>query len=143
MGLAATGDLSADTREGRIICEEMKAIGVNWLFGPMADINNNPDNPVINIRSFGADPMRVGEFVSPFTNGVRSAGCLSPLKYFPGHGDTATDSHIGLSALPINRAHLDSVELVPFKAAINSGVDAVMTAHVAVPKVGEPGSGIP
>lgn len=135
MGLAAAGDLQAATREGKIICREMRAIGVNWLFGPVADINNNPDNPVINIRSFGADPHRVGEFVTSFSRGIREAGCLSTLKHFPGHGDTATDSHIGLSVVPIDRARLDSVELVPFKMGIDSGVDSVMTAHLAVPKV--------
>ena len=135
MGVAAAGDVSAANREGRIICEEMRAIGVNWLFGPVADINNNPDNPVINIRSFGADPRMVGEYASSLSKGVKDAGCLATLKHFPGHGDTATDSHIGLSVVPLDRARLDSVELVPFRMAIENGVDSVMTAHVAVPKV--------
>ena len=135
MGVAASGDVSAAQRQGKIICEEMRAIGANWLFAPVADINNNPDNPVINIRSFGADPKRVGEFVAALSGGVKEAGCLSTLKHFPGHGDTATDSHIGLSVVPLERARLDAVEFVPFRAGIDSGVDSVMTAHLAVPKV--------
>ncbi len=135
MGVAAGGDVSAAFRQGKIICEEMRAIGANWLFAPVADINNNPDNPVINIRSFGADPQRVGEFVQAVSRGVREANCLSTLKHFPGHGDTATDSHIGLSVVPLDRARLDAVEFVPFQMGIDGGVDAVMTAHLAVPKV--------
>jgi len=135
MGLAATGDVEAARRQGRIICEEMRAIGVNWLFAPVVDINNNPDNPVINIRSFGADPRKVGEFGSALVRGVREANCLSTLKHFPGHGDTATDSHIGLSVVPIDRQRLDSIELVPFRMAIEAGADSVMTAHVALPNI--------
>jgi beta-N-acetylhexosaminidase len=135
MGVGATGDVSAAHRQGRIICEEMRAIGVNWLFAPVVDINNNPDNPVINIRSFGADPQRVGEFGAALVKGVREGNCLSTLKHFPGHGDTATDSHIGLSVVPIDRQRLDSVELVPFRMAIEAGADSVMTAHVAMPKI--------
>lgn len=135
MGVAASGDVQAAYRQGKIICEEMRAIGANWLFAPVADINNNPDNPVINIRSFGADPNKVGEFVTALSRGVKDGGCLSTLKHFPGHGDTATDSHIGLSVISSDRARLDSVEIVPFKMAIDGGVDSVMTAHLAVPKV--------
>ena len=135
MGVAASGDVSAAFRQGKIICEEMRAIGANWLFAPVADINNNPDNPVINIRSFGANPKKVGEFVAALSNGVKSENCLSTLKHFPGHGDTATDSHIGLSVISADRAHLDAVELVPFKMGIAAGVDSIMTAHLAVPKV--------
>jgi beta-N-acetylhexosaminidase len=135
MGVAAAGDPQAAYNQGRIICEEMRAIGANWLFGPVVDVNNNPDNPVINIRSFGADPARVGEFAAAEVRGVREAGCLATLKHFPGHGNTATDSHIGLSVIQANRAELDATEIVPFKKAIAAGVDAVMTAHLAVPNV--------
>jgi beta-N-acetylhexosaminidase len=134
MGVAASGDVQAAYRQGKIICEEMRAIGANWLFAPVADINNNPDNPVINIRSFGANPQKVGEYVSALSRGTQEAGCLSTLKHFPGHGDTATDSHIGLSVISADRARLDAVELVPFKTAIAGSVDSVMTAHLAVPK---------
>jgi beta-glucosidase-like glycosyl hydrolase len=122
MGVSASGDVSAAFRQGKIICEEMRAIGANWLFAPVADINNNPDNPVINIRSFGADPQRVGEFVSAVSRGVREANCLSTLKHFPGHGDTATDSHIGLSIVPLDRARLDAVEFVPFRMGIEQAL---------------------
>ncbi len=135
MGVAAAGDVNAAYNQGKIICEEMRAIGGNWLFAPVADINNNPDNPVINIRSFGADPTRVGEFVSAEARGAREANCLATLKHFPGHGNTATDSHIGLSVISANRADLNSTEIVPFKAAIESGVESIMTAHLAVPNV--------
>ncbi|MCU1290822.1 MAG: Beta-glucosidase-like glycosyl hydrolase [Acidobacteria bacterium] len=135
MGVAATGDVGAAYNQGKIICEEMRAIGGNWLFAPVADINNNPDNPVINIRSFGADPQKVGEFVSAEARGVRDANCLATLKHFPGHGNTATDSHIGLSVISADRKQLDATEIVPFKAAIASGAESIMTAHLAVPNV--------
>jgi beta-N-acetylhexosaminidase len=135
MALGATGDVQAAYDQGRIICSEMRAIGVNWLFAPVVDINNNPDNPVINIRSFGEDPRKVGEFGAALARGVKASNCLATLKHFPGHGDTATDSHIGLSVVPIDRARLDAVELVPFKMAIAAGADSVMTAHVAMPKI--------
>lgn len=135
MGVAATGDVSAAYRQGKIICEEMRSIGVNWLFAPVADINNNPDNPVINIRSFGANPQKVGEFVASAVRGVREANCLATLKHFPGHGNTATDSHIGLSVISANRGELEATEFVPFKSGIAAGVDSIMTAHLAVPNV--------
>ena len=135
MGLGASGDVQAAYRQGKIIAEEMRAIGVNWLFAPVADINNNPDNPVINIRSFGANPEKVGEFASALAKGVHDGGALATLKHFPGHGDTATDSHIGLAKISADKTHLEAVELVPFRAAIGGGVDSVMTAHLAVPNV--------
>ncbi len=135
MGVAAAGDVRAAYNQGKIICEEMRAIGANWLFAPVADVNNNPDNPVINIRSFGADPSKVGEFVAAEVRGVRDANCLATLKHFPGHGNTATDSHIGLSTISANRAALNATEIAPFKQTIEQGVDSIMTAHLAVPNV--------
>lgn len=141
MGLGATGDTKAAYRQGAILCDEMRAIGVNWLFGPVADLNNNPDNPVINIRSYGADPAKAAEFVVAVSQGLQSRNCMSTLKHFPGHGDTASDSHIGLSVVDVDQKRLDEVELVPFKAAIDKGADSVMTAHVTVPKV--TGDGLP
>ena len=135
MGVAAAGDPRAAYAQGRVIAEEMRAIGVNWLFAPVADINNNPDNPVISIRSFGEDPARVAAFVSEAVRGVRDGGALSTLKHFPGHGDTATDSHIGLATIRADRARIDRIELVPFRAGIRAGTDAVMTAHVALPEM--------
>jgi beta-N-acetylhexosaminidase len=135
MGVAAAGDPQAAYLQGKIIAQEMRAMGVNWLYAPVADINNNPDNPVINIRSFGEDPARVAAFVAAEVRGVRDGGALATVKHFPGHGDTATDSHIGLATIKVKRKRLDEVELIPFKAAIAAGVDSVMTAHVAVPEV--------
>jgi beta-glucosidase-like glycosyl hydrolase len=135
MALGATGDTEAAYRQGKVIAEEARAIGVNWLYGPVADINNNPDNPVINIRSFGEDPRRVAEFVAAMVRGIRDGGALATAKHFPGHGDTAVDTHIGMAAIRADRARLERVELVPFRAAIAAGVDSVMTAHVALPDV--------
>jgi beta-N-acetylhexosaminidase len=135
MGVAAAGDPRAAYRQGLVTAREMRAIGVNWLLAPVADINNNPDNPVISVRSFGENPRRVAEFVTEFVRGVRDGGALSTVKHFPGHGDTATDSHIGLATIHADRARLERIELVPFRAAVKAGVDAVMTAHVAVPGV--------
>lgn len=135
MGIGASGDVQAAYRQGKIIAEEMRAIGVNWLFAPVADINNNPDNPVINIRSFGANPEKVGEFANALAKGARDGGALATLKHFPGHGDTATDSHIGLAKISQTKSQLEAVELVPFRTAINGGVDSVMTAHLALPNV--------
>ncbi|HEV2861968.1 MAG TPA: glycoside hydrolase family 3 N-terminal domain-containing protein [Pyrinomonadaceae bacterium] len=135
MGVAAAGDPRAAYEQARTTAEEARALGVNWLFGPVADINNNPDNPVINVRSFGEDPRRVAEFVAASVRGARDGGALSTVKHFPGHGDTAVDSHIGLPTIRADRARLERVELVPFRAAIEAGVDAVMTAHVALPSV--------
>ena len=135
MALGATGDTEAAYRQGKVIAEEARAIGVNWLYGPVADINNNPDNPVINIRSFGEDPRRVAEFVAAMVRGIRDGGALATAKHFPGHGDTAVDTHIGMAAIRADRARLDAIELVPFRAAIGAGVDSVMTAHVALPDI--------
>lgn len=135
MGVAAAGDPRAAYEQGKITAQEARAIGVNWLFGPVADLNNNPDNPVISVRSFGEDPRRVAEFVAAAVRGTREGGALSTVKHFPGHGDTAVDSHIGLPTIGADRARLDRLELVPFRAAIAAGVDSVMTAHIALPKL--------
>lgn len=135
MGLGATGDTDAAFRQGKIICEEMRAIGVHWFFGPVADLNNNPDNPVINIRSYGANPNKVGEMVAAISKGLQEKNCLSSLKHFPGHGDTATDSHIGLASINVDKKRLNSLELIPFKKGIEQGADSVMTGHLIVPQV--------
>ncbi len=136
MAYAAAGDLEAVRRLGRATAREARAMGVHWIFAPVADVNNNPDNPIINIRSFGEDPARVAAFARAFIEGAHSdpaARVLVTAKHFPGHGDTATDSHLGLGVVEAERARLDAVELVPFRAAIEAGVDAIMTAHLAVP----------
>jgi beta-N-acetylhexosaminidase len=133
MAIGATGRLEYAEAFGRITGEEARAIGVHWNFFPVADVNSNPDNPIINTRSFGEDPQQVGDFVSAYIRGAHSAGLQTTAKHFPGHGDTATDSHLGLAQVTGDRARLDSVELPPFRKAIEAGVDSVMVAHVSVP----------
>jgi len=141
MAIGAAGSEELSYQEGAITAREARALGVHWIFAPVMDVNNNPDNPVINIRSYGEDPQLVARLGSAFIRGARDYGVLTTAKHFPGHGDTATDSHIGLAVIPADRARLDALELVPFRSAIAAGVDAVMTAHIAVPQVtGEPGT---
>lgn len=136
MGLAATGDPKNAYIAGNIIAQESRAIGINWIFAPVADVNNNPDNPVINTRSFGEDPIQVGNFAAAFSQGIHDGGAIATLKHFPGHGDTAIDSHMGLPSIPVDMARLEKIELVPFKIGIAAGVESVMVAHVTVPKIG-------
>lgn len=133
MAIGATGNLKYAEDFGRITAEEARAVGVHWNFFPVADVNSNPDNPIINTRSFGSDPQQVGDFVEAYIRGAHSAGMLVTAKHFPGHGDTATDSHLGVAQVSGDRARLDSVELPPFRKAIEDGVDAIMVAHVTVP----------
>ena len=136
MAFAAAGDPALTRYEGEVTAKESRAIGVHWVFYPDADVNNNPDNPIINIRSFGENPQVVARNVEAFIEGAESdrrARVLSTAKHFPGHGDTATDTHLGLATITADRQHLDQVELVPFRAAIAKGVDSVMTAHISVP----------
>lgn len=135
MAVAATGDTQWARKQGESTAIEARAIGVNWLYAPVADINNNPDNPVINTRSFGEDPQTVSAFVRAFIEGAQRAGALATAKHFPGHGDTATDSHIGLPVVDVSRERLDRIELAPFRAAIESGVGAIMSAHIALPQI--------
>src|SRR6266513_1136777 len=133
MALAAGGDPKDAYVMGKITALEARAVGVHWIYAPDADVNNNPGNPIINTRSFGEDPARVAEFVSEFVRGVRENGGLATAKHFPGHGDTATDSHIDLPVIHADRARLDQLELVPFRAAIAMQVDSIMTGHLNVP----------
>ena len=133
MAIGATGKTDYAEAFGRISGEEARAVGVHWNFFPVADVNSNPDNPIINTRSFGEDPREVGNMVAAYIRGAHSAGFLTTAKHFPGHGDTATDSHLGLAQVTGDRARLDSVELPPFRKAIEAGVDAIMVAHVTVP----------
>ncbi len=118
---------------GRIVAEESRAIGVHWNWFPTADVNSNPANPIINTRSFGEDPKQVGEMVSAYIRGAHRGGMLTTAKHFPGHGDTATDSHLGLASVTGDMERLRTVELPPFQAAVNAGVDSVMVAHVTIP----------
>ena len=133
--MAFGGDGSAEDAEnfGRITAEESRAIGIHWNFFPDADVNSNPANPIINTRSFGEDPKQVGDLVAAYIKGAHEGGMLTTVKHFPGHGDTATDSHLGVASVNVDRAHLDSIELPPFRQAIAAGVDSVMVAHVTVP----------
>src|SRR5579863_9534979 len=133
--MAFGGDGKVEDAEafGRITGEESRAIGIHWNFFPDADVNSNPANPIINTRSFGEDPKQVGDLVTAYIKGAHEAGMLTTVKHFPGHGDTATDSHLGVAAVNVDRAHLDSIELPPFRQAIAAGVDSVMVAHVTVP----------
>jgi len=133
MAFAATGKTENAQAFGRISALEARAIGVHWNFFPDADVNSNPANPIINTRSFGEDPKQVGDFVAAYIQGAHEGGMLVTAKHFPGHGDTATDSHLGLAQVTGDRARLDAVELPPFRRAIEAGVDAVMVAHVTVP----------
>jgi beta-N-acetylhexosaminidase len=141
MAFGAAGDPELAEQAGRIVAEESRAIGVGIDFAPVADVNNNPRNPVINTRSFGEDPSKVGALASAFVRGLEAGGVLATLKHFPGHGDTDVDTHLGLAVIPHDRARLDAVEFVPFRMAMAAGAEAVMVAHVELPKidpVGEP-----
>jgi beta-N-acetylhexosaminidase len=133
MAFGADGKVEDAETFGRITALEARAIGVHWNFFPDADVNSNPANPIINTRSFGEDPKQVGDLVAAYIKGAHEAGMLTTVKHFPGHGDTATDSHLGVASVNGDRAHLDSIELPPFRQAIAAGVDAVMVAHVTVP----------
>jgi beta-N-acetylhexosaminidase len=133
MAFGAAGKADYAESFGKITALEARAIGVHWNFFPVADVNSNPANPIINTRSFGENPQQVGEMVAAYIRGAHSNGMLTTAKHFPGHGDTATDSHLGVAQVSGGRARLDSIELPPFRQAIAAGVDAVMVAHVAVP----------
>ncbi len=133
MAIGATGRVEDAEDAGRITGTESLAIGIHMAFAPVVDVNNNPFNPVINVRSFGEDPRLVSEMAAAFVRGVQSAGAAATAKHFPGHGDTDTDSHLGLPVIPVPRARLDTVELLPFAAAIRGGIAGMMTAHIALP----------
>lgn len=121
------------TEMGRITAREAISVGINWILAPVVDVNNNPDNPAINIRSFGETPEVVSALSSAFIDGAKSYPVLTTAKHFPGHGDTAVDSHLELPSLPHNENRLNQIELPPFKQAIAAGVDSIMTAHLAIP----------
>jgi beta-N-acetylhexosaminidase len=133
MAFGGDGKLEDAESFGRISAEEARAIGIHWNFFPDADVNSNPANPIINTRSFGEDPKQVGDLVAAYIKGAHEGGMLTTVKHFPGHGDTATDSHLGVASVNVDLAHLESVELPPFRQAIKAGVDSVMVAHVTVP----------
>jgi beta-N-acetylhexosaminidase len=141
MAFGATGDPSLARYEGEITAREARALGVQWVFFPVADVNSNPDNPIINIRSFGENPEEVAKFVTAFIEGAKADPknrVLTTAKHFPGHGDTAVDTHLNLATISGNAEQLHRVELLPFQAAIRAGVDSIMTAHIAVPALDAP-----
>ena len=133
MAVGAAGDEQLAFEMGRITAVEGRALGVHVNFAPVADVNNNARNPVINIRSFGEDPARVGGLVAAYVRGLQRGGMLATLKHFPGHGDTGVDSHLGLPIIEQPRTRLDAVELPPFRAGIAAGAAGTMTAHIALP----------
>jgi beta-N-acetylhexosaminidase len=133
MALAAAGNPQDAYTMGKITAREARAVGIHWIYAPDADVNNNPGNPIINTRSFGEDPARVAEFVAEFVRGVEENGGLATAKHFPGHGDTASDSHLDLPVIHADRERLERLELVPFRAAMDAGVSSVMTGHLSIP----------
>jgi beta-N-acetylhexosaminidase len=135
MAIAATGRDEDAYDAAKIIAEEARAVGIQINFSPVVDVNNNPSNPVINTRSFGEDPQRVARLSAQFVKGTQDGGAIATAKHFPGHGDTDVDSHVGLPVVAANWTRLDTLELVPFRAAINAGAGMVMTAHIALPAV--------
>jgi len=142
MAMGATRDVSLAYRVGYATAREARALGVHQIYAPVADVNNNPDNPIINVRSFGEEPGLVGTMASAFTRGAQRGGAFATVKHFPGHGDTDVDSHMALPVLRFDRARLDSLELVPFRQVMDAGVSSVMTGHLALPEI-EPDSTVP
>lgn len=135
MALAATGDPQNAYRVAAAMAAEMRAVGINIDFAPDLDVNNNPANPVIGIRSFSSDPTKVAEYGLAFAKGLQENGILAFGKHFPGHGDTGIDSHIDLPIVPHTRERLNQIELVPFKAAIDADFAGIMSAHVTFPAI--------
>lgn len=135
MAVGATGEPDYARRQGEVTAREARALGVHQIFAPVVDVNNNADNPVINVRSYGEDPEMVARFASAFTEGAQKGGVIATAKHFPGHGDTNVDSHRGLPVIAADRDRLDHVELIPFRAVIRAGVGSVMSAHIGLPRL--------
>ncbi|AFK20866.1 beta-N-acetylhexosaminidase (plasmid) [Haloferax mediterranei ATCC 33500] len=135
MALGATQDPTRLRSAGETVGEELASLGISMNFAPVLDVNNNPENPVIGVRSFGDDPEAVGELGSALASGFQSAGVIACGKHFPGHGDTETDSHRSLPVIPHDKDRLEAVEFVPFRRAIDDGIDALMTTHIAFPAI--------
>ncbi|UOQ92266.1 hypothetical protein MUO14_17525 [Halobacillus shinanisalinarum] len=132
MGIGATRSTKVAETVASITAEEAKAMGFSWNFSPLADVNTNPKNPVIGVRSFGEKSDLVSEMTSAMIKGYQSEGVITSVKHFPGHGNTEVDSHFGLPTVTYDRETLKEVHLAPFKAAIDVGVDSIMTAHVII-----------
>ena len=135
MAVAATGEPEFARRMGAITGREARAIGIQHVYAPVLDVNNNADNPVINVRSFGEDPEDVARFGVAFAQGLQSERVIATAKHFPGHGDTNVDSHRGLPIIDLPKSRLDSLELVPFRRAVEGGIGSVMIAHIALPQI--------
>ncbi len=143
MALGATGDTTLAYEMGKVTALEGRALGIHIAYAPVLDVNNNPANPVINTRSFGEDPAMVARLGAAFIRGVQANGMVATGKHFPGHGDTDTNSHLDIPVVTVSRSRLDSVELVPFRAAIDNGVSGIMSFHgemVALDSSGVPGT---
>jgi beta-glucosidase-like glycosyl hydrolase len=135
MAMGAANDPRLVEEEARITGLEARALGVHVNFAPVADVNNNPRNPVINTRAYGEDPARVAVLAAAYVAGARKGGVIATLKHFPGHGDTDVDSHLGLPVVTFDRARLNQIELVPFRRGIEQGAEAVMAAHIVMPSL--------
>ena len=142
MVIGASRDPQLAFRAGRIAAQEGRSVGVMVDFYPVLDVNNNPRNPIINLRSFGEDVGLVTEMGRQFIKGIQAGGMLSTAKHFPGHGDTNVDTHLGLAVIEHPRDHLDKVELPPFRMAVEAGVDAFMSTHIVLPAL-DPAPGVP
>lgn len=144
MGIAATGNAYYAFQKGYITAKEASALGVHQIYAPVLDVNNNPLNPVINVRSYSEDPDTVARYGIAFMKGAHEAGVMATAKHFPGHGDTDVDSHLDLPVLPFDYYRLSTLELIPFRDAILAGLPSVMTAHIALPEIalnaGHPGT---
>lgn len=141
MAIGATRDTTLAYEQGRLTALEGRALGIHIAYAPVLDVNNNPDNPVINTRSYGEDPQLAARMGVAFIHGLQDHGMIATGKHFPGHGDTGVNSHLALPVVTVSRSRLDTVELVPFKAAVNGGVGAIMSFHGAMPALDS--SGVP
>ncbi|MDB8540892.1 glycoside hydrolase family 3 protein [Turicibacter sanguinis] len=135
MAMAATDDVTNVYQEGVYMAQELLNLGINFNLAPVLDVNNNSHNPVIGVRSYGDDPQKVAEFGCAYIKGLQHHGVIATAKHFPGHGDTVVDSHYGLPVINYDLTRLEEVELVPFKAAIECGIDAIMTTHIKFSKL--------
>ncbi|MGH7501061.1 MAG: glycoside hydrolase family 3 N-terminal domain-containing protein [Longimicrobiales bacterium] len=135
MGMGAIGDDALAYEMGRITALEARAIGIHMNFAPVVDVNNNPNNPIINTRSYGADPHMVARMAAAAMRGMQENGLLATAKHFPGHGDTETDSHLDLPVIGVDRTRADSIELLPYRVLIDAGIAGVMSAHIAFPAI--------
>jgi len=133
MALGASRDLKLAHEVGETIGTELNALGINFNFAPVVDVNSNQKNPVIGVRSFGDDPKLVGDMAASYIEGLQGEGVISTIKHFPGHGNTEADTHIGLATVNYNERQWENIDKIPFQMAVDKGVEAIMTAHVIIP----------